>query len=159
MNKEEFEQKLEQLDSMVTELKPMVAQAEKLKDELKAQLAEAEKPKHGDYGISSSGSARIVLRHESQLVTAGNGSVHPYEVKYYYPNPVLGNIFTDLKAITEPLEKFKTDVHTYQINIRDFPHAPIGMAGNWHTIPEAEEHHRKLGRLIHTAKLAEAGKQ
>ncbi len=83
--------------------------------ELQAGLAEAEKPelRHGDYGYdATSPPGRIVLSLNNKLVTAGNASVYEKTLKErpdLTPSPVLGNIFDDLKALSEPLEEFTMD--------------------------------------------------
>lgn len=49
------------------------------------------------------------------------------------------------------LKEFKCNVHIYKIQ-EDCPRAPIYIAGNLHSIDEAEEIHFYLGQLIKTAK-------
>ncbi len=95
----------------------------------KAIVADEQKPKlrHGDYGFHPKSeftgkdtTGRVVLSCDMKMVTAGNGSVHNVNEesnKAYYPDPVLGNIFDDLKAILKPLEKFKIDSDTLEDSV------------------------------------------
>lgn len=163
MDKQELEIMRECLDgaeALIEECKNKIKLFESLKTGFQAQLAEAEKPKlkNGDViewiGLKCSNKGINIIHGKenpngnlSQLNiskdTAGITSEHPPDkFKKHF------NIFDLLKEISEPITKFKTDVHTYQINAKDFPHAPIGMAGNWFTIKEAREHCYKLFALI-----------
>ena len=85
-------------------------------EQLKKRIADEQKPKmrHGDYGFSPSGEGagdqpRITLSCNNTMVTAGNGSVNNtnrVSNEKYFPNPVLGNIFDDLKAMSKDLTEF-----------------------------------------------------
>ena len=150
MNKDEIQHKLEQAVKDVAKLQVEV-------EVLEMQLAKVKKPKprHGDFGYGTTGGPRIALSHNFGFVTAGDGSLYDHEYEDYNPNPVLGNIFDLLKEWSEDLTFFEFDVHRCEINTKDFAHAPIHIAGNWHTSAEAEEIWHKLGRVIATFKRKE----
>lgn len=96
----EIDKKLIEIQAQINACVTMEESFKKRIGELKAQLAEAEKPKlrHGDFGISDSGGARVILCYDfDKLITAGDGSVYPHEYEGYNPNPVLGNIFDLMK--------------------------------------------------------------
>ena len=81
-------------------------------ERLEAERAEAEKPvlRHGDYGYGKDNSHRVTLHCDMKTVTAGDGSVNNTNAvsnERYYPSPVLGNIFDDLKAMAEDLTEFE----------------------------------------------------
>ncbi len=124
----------------------------------KARLEALDKPsgpRHGDYGYDHDGAAclRMLSCYKKQFVVANKDTTFGNDSGVVaVPKPVLGNIFDDLKRDSEDLEEFCTDVHRYFFNFVDFSHAPIHIAGNWHTINEAIKHHQKLGQLIATAR-------
>jgi hypothetical protein len=73
---------------------------------------------------------------------------------------LIPNIFDELKAMSESLEEFKFDVHQYRINKGEgWAHAPVHIAGNNHTLAEAEAFHRNIGRMLYTLKLKAKGKE
>ncbi len=120
--KQELEHKLEQARK---DRELATTEANKEIEAIKAQLAEAEKPvklRHGDYGFEEDGCARLTLSHDFKMVTAGDGCVNPYET--HYPNPVLGNIFDDLKAISKSLKEF-TLSNGVKIDINEYGHLRI----------------------------------
>ncbi len=138
----------------ITDHKATIANAE---SKLAALDKPEFKPKHGDYGYSSSPGCkgRIALSCDFKIVTAGTGSVfnvNEESNKQYYPSPVLGNIFDDLKAMSEPLEEFNFGVHYYRYNLNSSPNAPIHISGDWYTIDEATEFYHQFGRVLATAK-------
>jgi len=153
MNEEEIEIRISVHERTMEITKERIA-------DLKAQLAEAEppKPEHGDYGVNNEDQGRLATRlydNAEPRKYNSHGLIGDGDKDITW----LGNIFKDLEAIRKPLKQFNTDVHTYAYNFKDFPHAPIYIAGTWHTIPEAEEHILKLRRLVVSAKaaIAEAG--
>ncbi len=124
----------------------------------------SEKPKlrHGDFGTNKDNSSFVAT--EGYLPVK---KLEPYYENaesdgcdYAKSNPndytIFGNIFDLMKDWGEDLTHFKFDVHEYKIDTREFAHAPIHIAGNWHTLVEAEEIWRKLGQMIMTKKRKEA---
>ena len=150
-------------EKMIKEGKEMLDRGKMMITNAEAELAELDKPKlrHGDY--FGDGLTRLVVLEAYDQEGVWNfihkdGSCDHRSEKEVLSHigklPHLGNIFDDLAEMVKPLNEFKTDVHTYRID-KKMAHSPIYMAGNWHTIPEVEEHIRKLGRLIATAKTGE----
>ncbi len=135
---------------------------------LQAQLAEAEKPKlrHGDYGVDEDGpfflwENRHLWTKEYEpgnnkcLSRSLNKKGNDERLKQW-ATEIDGNIFDDLKELSWPLRYFKADVHEYTFDFISHAHAPIKIAGNWHTIKDAEEISMMLQRVIYTAKQAQA---
>ena len=163
MSKEEIQNKI---DSISADRDALERTRNKLSGDialLLKQIAEAEKPKlrHGDFGlwvnekdwfvVDDSGDDRIYIH----LLWAGKHDKRNqwrYDNKFLAKATIFGNIFDLLKEWSEDLEYFEFDVHHCEINTVEFPHAPIHIAGNWHTLAEAEEIWHKLGRVIATLK-------
>ena len=147
----ERETKLAQIEQNQTDRQRLVDEGNKLN----AELAELDK-RHGDYGYDYDRKPCLrIYGHcpdyqftvANRTTTFGNDSGSAA-----VPKIILGNIFDDLERNSEYLKEFKTDIHTYKFDFEKVSHAPIYIAGNWHTMAEAEEHHQKLGQLIATAK-------
>ena len=142
----------------------LIAQAQSLLKDLverKAALAEAEKPKlklgHWDLVLDEAGRPHIVIADmERVLQMAGPTFLCTVGVKSqdYRKIGDLQKYFDHIEALSQPLHNFTADVHPYGFDFEDFPGAPILLAGNWHTIKDAEEISMKLQRVIHTAKQA-----
>ena len=86
-------------------------------DKAKKDLEALDKPelRHGDYGISSQGVGTIVMGNGTQAIDhRGDGATcdigRRQGGKYATDSNsrLLGNIFDDLAAISEPLEEFET---------------------------------------------------
>lgn len=128
---------------------------------LKATLAEPEKLKleHGDFGINKSDLLWLAVRtmtDEVKVEVFWYNSACPSGLDNNdFISSRLGNIFDLMKDWGEDLTHFELDVHKYKIDTRDFAHSPIHIAGNWHTLAEAEEIWRKLGQMIMTLKRKE----
>jgi hypothetical protein len=156
MNKQEIENKLEQA----------IKDRQGINDNilwLKEQLAEAEKPelRHGDCGLvwdegeKEKPSRFVVTNHKGNLHWcrhSGLPSLIPLFHLTDYKYTILGNIFDLLNEWSEDLERFEFDVHEYEIRPYVQSYAPIKVAGNWHTLAEAEEIWHKLGQMIATLK-------
>lgn len=150
----------------------LIAQAQSLLKDLverKAALAEAEKPKpkprHGAYGVDEDGpfflwENRHLWTKEYEpgnnkcLSRSLNKKGNDERLKQW-ATEIDGNIFDDRKALSQPLHNFTADVHPYGFDFENFRHTPILIAGNWHTVKDAEEISMKLQRLLHTAKQVE----
>lgn len=138
-------------------LETTITEAQAVLDKATADLKALDKPKlrHGDYGIHSHSYPNPFVCSQSNIrndleylneygLVEGLSLAKP---------KVLGNIFADLKAISEDLDRFSFDIHSYYYNSDDgMRHNPIHIAGNWHTVEEAEEISLKLRRVIATAK-------
>ncbi len=146
MTDKEKRERIRLQQANIGELKACLEISQAEIDELQAAL---EKPnlRDGDYGNSPAGwwvraGEKVYYGGSEQDEASGLSD------SYFIDQGVQGNISDYLNP--EPLEEFETDVHKYYFDILQM-HAPIYMAGNWHTIKEAEEHHKKLGRLLATA--------
>lgn len=63
----------------------------------------------------------------------------------------LGNFWDERKELAEPLKHFRAGVHEFYFDMdAAHSHAPIHIAGNWHTPTEAKVICMKLRRLIFT---------
>ncbi len=158
MNQEEIKTELEKLDSFRSDCEGKMITLSAALDEfitmvatLKAQLADAEKPvlQNGDYGKNCNGVNFVI--HKDKLYFENN--VNPY----YLPNNtveskhVFGNIVNEIELLSKPLRFFQFDVHEYKFDFKNFPDAPVCVAGNWHTLEDAKDISMKLRRLIFTA--------
>jgi len=156
MNKEEIEQGLVRARVAETTIKNNIIK-------LLEQLVESEKPKlrQGDFGVTTRDSCDKF--NKFIVIKTPKGELEPqyqdgltdgssYAKKHFEEYIIFGNIFGLMK---KDLWYFKFDVHEYKINTKEFPHAPIHIAGNWHTLAEAEEIWRKLGQMIMTLKRKE----
>ncbi len=148
--------------------------------ELQAQLAEAEKPelgfimpKHLDFGPYHYGDHPPVMAvyinmscglRDLALFVRGTKGWALYArnaLKNGGFTAIRGNlsdVFDDLKEVTKPLYNFTADVHTYRFDVAK-PDYPILIAGNWHTLPNAEDISTDLQRLIFTYEQATAKKK
>ena len=150
MNKQEIQAKLHNYEER---LKDVAGEIERLRE----QLAEAEKPKlrHGDWWFTQGchPCVRVFMKElKARDCVALTDCLITNLGSEYKGEPILGNIFDLLKEWSENLEYFEFDVHHCEINTIEFPHAPIHIAGNWHTLAEAEEIWHKLGQMIATLK-------
>ena len=154
MNKQEIQAKLYNYEER---LKDVANEIERLRE----QLAKAEKPKlrHGDFGMWKGTNYGFVVDKSEKdeiythLLWKSNDlrNQKRQDDMSLREVAILGNIFDLLKEWSEDLERFDFDVHEYAIDPIN-SHAPIKVAGNWHTLSEAEEIWRKLGQLIATLK-------
>ena len=142
--------------------------AEKMIKDGKAMLAELDKPelkpKHGSKMVYTNGSSRIALY-------APNGALVGFNIEtglsgLSADSPLYTvldepTIFADLKAMSEPLTEFKVcnydgdrklRVELVNSNHIHFTLIFKGGQGANMTFDQASEIHRKLGRLIATAK-------
>ena len=112
----------------------------------------AEKPKlgHGDFGLDDEpyvivsqktlpGSPKAIFASTGGLINADESMSSDTR---------LGNIFKMMEGWDEEFKEFTFDVHRIEINTVDFAHAPIHIAGNWHTSDEAYEIWLKLGHTL-----------
>lgn len=155
MNKEEIQAKLHNYEERLNDVAGEI-------ERLREQLAEAEKPKHrhGDFGFDDTSRPCLVIQKETgskyELAVASSSYTYGNDSgAAYVPVITIGNIFDLLKKWSKDLEYFEFDVHHCEINTIEFPHAPIHIAGNWHTLAEAEEIWHKLGQMIATLKRKE----
>lgn len=157
MTKQEYKAKLEscaeRAETILKNIRKDIDEADKMFDDKKPEL------RHGDFGMYKSGNGWIVLRRNESFIeifgsSSGSGSNAESKGSGLTPADVLGNLFDLTKGWHEPLERFTADVHTYKIDM-SFRQAPILVAGNWHTLAEAEQIWHKLGRLIATFKRKE----
>ena len=140
------------------------------------QLTEAEKHKHGDYGIAHRG-----LRNEEPTPVLADAKYLDGRKSDGWLNEDgswncaadsqtgrgitnRGNIFKDLKALSEPLEEWESKDKTggewtEQVRLKvgsgqNKGKVWIGTNGHkcWYPILESEEIHRKLGQVIAFAK-------
>lgn len=147
MDKEEIKQKLEQAkrDKQLSDL----TYAKEIEN-LKHELAEAEKLKIWDYGISGTSHFPRIVLPDGKLST--KTAIISGDREADRPTIIYGNLADDLKAISEPLEEFELDIHKYYIDKRpEMSHAPIYIAGNWHTLDELSAYILNLRRLEATA--------
>lgn len=166
MNQEEIKKEIEKLDSFRSDCEGKMVTLSAALDEfikmvaaLEAQLAEAEKPelRHGNYGQFADKSALLLTfwnSDENKMQYAYKGSEDGEEGIYEADEGEgvwFGNIFDDLKALSEPLYNFTADVHPYGFDFKQFPQAPIQIAGNWHTLKEAKQISTDIQRVIFTA--------
>ena len=156
-------QKLEaQIEQNQTERELLIKEGQRLH----AELEEVTKPdlRHGDYGTGRSGDNAPYFR-----LNAGNNIYNEHGVK----NPSgraaqkdvwLGNIFADLKMLSEPLEKFEVSGQYDNNNSKtlkayigtaecttDKIHLYLNTNSSYFTIDQAEEISNNLRRLIATA--------
>ena len=127
---------------------------EKSIDEHKAAVAKAEgdleklsKPelRHGDYWYSNPGDPRLFIGGEVYGISGSRG-MRGRELEI-----ITGNLVDDLKRNKVDLTGFSFDVHTCHFDLSGkMAHAPVHIAGNWHTLDEAIEIHQKLGQMIST---------
>lgn len=155
MDKKQFEAKKAIIDKHIRLIDALMADIEK-------EFAETQKPKlrHGDirqWGCSD-GCVGIVDLSEPapHMLWPGddlrNSKTQDVILSRSKSIGNLKDIFDDLKAMQEDLMYFKTDVHDYRIDSKQYPDAPIYMAGNHHSVAEVEEHIRNLLRLLATYK-------
>lgn len=156
MNKQEIEHKLEQARKDERAINDNIIK-------LLEQLAEAEKPKlrHGDFGIEDGKFPTVILQ-ENQFGDLSNlrsireghscSSSNKTRPEYHHSYTIFGNIFDLMKDWGEGLEHFTLDVNHYSINPVDFAHAPIHIAGNWHTEAEAYKFWCDFGQMLMTLK-------
>ena len=154
MDKKQFEAKKAIIDKHRGLIDALMADVEK-------ELAEAEKPelRHGDWWIKEGVGINIFLKEHvgaRREFVATKDFVLTNIGSDYNGEPILGNIFDDLKALSEPLLSFQADVHTYSFDFINLPQTPIQIAGNWHTLKEAKEICMKIQRVIYTAKQSKA---
>lgn len=104
----ETQAKLEQLEKDIHEVEKTACKMNNDFVDLKAKLADEQKPKlrHGDYGFGKSKEPYLMTS------TVGNNFGFLVNVPHTYGDAArykvvsnLGNIFDDLKAIAEPLDK------------------------------------------------------
>lgn len=148
MNKEEIERELVRARAAETTIKNNII-------ELLEQLVEAEKTKrrHGDFGFEGIYERLTLKGFQGQMFSAGSGCCYDQNKHdSHHPQIIFGNIFDLLKEWSDDLEYFEFDVHHCKIDLSNFAHAPIYIAGNWHTLSEAERIWRKLGQMIATLK-------
>lgn len=124
---------------------------------LKAELAEAEKPKlgHGDFGIGHGAFGRLTLKRlNGKMFSAGSGCCYdPDRGDKDHPRIIFGNIFNLMKDWGKNLTEFELDVHKYFIDEHaGMSHAPIHIAGNWHTEAEAYKFWCDFGQMLMTKK-------
>ncbi len=160
MDKEQIEKEIKRKSACHALLMSWAGETVKEIGELQAQLAEAEKPelRDGDYGINANGLPFVICNNRIQFEhRAGAQDSYSLPNNTVKPKHVTGNFLDDLKALAEPLKRFRLDVHEYYID-EGRRHNQIHMAGNWHTIQEVKQHIRKLQRLAATAERARDGK-
>lgn len=85
---------------------------------LELDLAEAEKPelRHGDYGICKSNEHMcLYVKRKNQMELFGEryGSGYPQDTPLS-DHKILGNIFDDLKALSEELKEFEVENGLYE---------------------------------------------
>ncbi len=165
MNQDELKKEIEKLDSFRSDCEGKMVTLSAALDEfitmvaaLKAQLdlADAEKPKlrHGDWWFTFDGYVNMFMKEhsgEQRDFLARDDCILTNIGSDYHGETIQGNIFDDLKAQSKPLYKFTADVHHYGFDFKNFPQAPIQIAGNWHTLEEAKEISSKIQRVIFTA--------
>jgi len=144
---------------IIEETHELIRLAKGVIERCEAVLAEAEQPelRHGDYGYDENNRPCLTIKSASnkyELREVGSCCAHDNcgSTWMYRPDNRIGNIFADLKAISESLAVFKTDIYWYRIDDENYPGAPIYMAGNHHSVAEVEEHILKLRRLVATYK-------
>ena len=109
-DKKRIERDITAIKTCITNYEADLAEAEKKLTE--SIRAATEKPlQHGDYGINNKQSGLIVKEggFEGILRTADKDYLFSHETvseNAYTPKLVLGNIFDDLKALSEPLTEF-----------------------------------------------------
>lgn len=162
MNTEEMEKQLVDEIALRDAAQVIVDKAQAIVDsyivtvaKLELDLAEAEKAelRHGDFGANDRQrwiklNDTIHWLHEDRWSeTAGlSGETCLHERKGN-----IGQILDDLTALSEPLYTFTADVHHYGFDFKNFPQAPIQIAGNWHALAEAKGISMKIQRVIFTA--------
>ncbi len=156
MDKKQFEAKKAIIDKHRGLIDALMADVEK-------EYAEAEKPELRNWEIGVDGEQRwikldgkVYWLHDRQGVDPGGPSCHPDENFADDLHVNINDVLDDLKALSEPLEHFKADVHTYSFDFLNLPQTPIQIAGNWHPLKEAEEICMKIQRVIYTAKQSKA---
>ncbi len=127
---------------------------------------QVEKPeiKHGHYRVNENGSIQLFFKDDdgTMRLCQGDrlyqGSMNKWVIIEGDRIVRSGNIYDLIKAKKdegEDLREFSADVHTYKFDL-SFSHAPIYIAGNWHTFFEAKRIARNLLRLIATAERDKA---
>ena len=104
-DKKRIERDITAIKTCITNYKADLAEAEK-------ELTELEKPelKHGDYGLTERDCPRIELIHNNESWHVGEtGNMDNARVSNHPADTILGNIFADLKALSEPLEEFELE--------------------------------------------------
>ena len=122
-------------------------------DEARKQLVTLDEPKltEGDYGYNKLGEngryldARIFCNNHSWgYIGKSNCDYAPLKV-------ITGNIWEDLRRNNQYLKQFNLDVNDYKFDFDLCPHAPIYIAGNWHTLDKAGKFHQDFGRMLAAA--------
>lgn len=158
MNQDEIKAEIEKLVVLSAALDEFVTRVATLE----AKLAGAEKPelRRGGYGVDRNGpfflhenSHSWIKEYErgtgsgilsSSLNKTGNNS----QLRVW-ASQIIGNIFDDLNALSEPLKDFDYGDITGKVSEDDPNRVCIG--GFWHTIKTAKTLSMYIQRLIHTA--------
>ena len=156
-------QKLEaQIEQNQLDREKIVIEGDRLQAELKACGSGL---KHGDYGLDNgqacSPKERLFLKKfkdNSVYACNHNGTTEGYTVFNGCEIVVLGNIFADLKMLSEPLESFDVDGCAKFTGMKVFRTQSLinfEMCASVRSFPinEAEEISNNLRRLIATARM------
>ena len=144
MNKEEIEAKLHNYKERLKDIAKAI-------EELRDQVAKVEKPKlrHGDFGYCDEPCYPCIVLNDGKLATAFRVIDDDEPDR---PTVIFGNIFDLMKGWDKDFEEFTLDVNHYSINPSDFAHAPVHIAGNWHTEAEAYKFWCDFGQMLMTLK-------
>ena len=148
MNREELEAKLKNYEERLKDIAKAI-------EELRDQVAKVEKPKlrHGDFGYDGTGSCLVAKRNNIlEWYGSKSGAGEEATIKDFGRIAVFGNIFDLMKGWDKDFEEFTLDVNHYSINPSDFTHAPVHIAGNWHTEAEAYKFWCDFGQMLMTLK-------
>jgi len=123
--------------------------------ELQAELAEKPKLGHGDFGVDKRGELRVAMNDWTNNLSSVGSASFAIDAEYgrnALPEIIFGNIFKMMEGWGEELTHFKLDVHEYKIDTREFAHAPVHIAGNWHTEAEAYKFWCDFGQMLMSLK-------
>ncbi len=168
-DKKRIERDIKATKTCITNYQTDLTEYEKELAKYEKELAELDKPvlRHGDYGFSKSNQACMsLLLHDGCGTTLGEGRAGD---TYAYNAPItgvsnflvktkLGNIFDDLKALSQPLEEFEVAALNVKSGFKAkiMPANRINLGGSYDTwefsIKQVEEIILNLRRLIATAK-------
>lgn len=165
MNKQQEKEEITRKIVLYNEVKDCATEAIEEYEAKLAKLSEPEKPKlrHGDYGVYKSGGFWWAWQRHSVIELVGENKGIGLDAQDSWPDMIrIGNSVDNLKALSgEPLEEF--EIRDIKVSLDSDGWLRIKDTDDDITIlvpkKDKAEFHRKLGRVIHTAKQKNQARQ